>query len=83
MRLAAAKEGEVMVRGEVVAMVVAEAAIAGIKVVFFTQPTGPTYPSMAGWGSPAGSWDPPPEQIDAIRNTSHSTQHSGCSGSAN
>ena len=36
-------------------------------------------------GAGFGGGYPPPEQIDGIRNTSHPTQHSGCSasGSAN
>ena len=30
-------------------------ATGGETVVCCARPTGPTYPSMAGWGSPAGS----------------------------
>ena len=45
MGVVAAREGEEMARAEVAAMVVAEVALAGIKVGFLTRPTGPKH----GW----------------------------------
>ena len=47
------REGEEMARAEVAALMGAEVATAGRKVAFHTAHRPD--PSMAGWGSPAGS----------------------------